>query len=197
MKIDMRTKRTKKALKNAMYELLLKQSYEKISVIELCELAEVNHVTFYTHYNDKSELLNELLEEISKSVEEENAKFMRENKSDDPLKDYAMMASHSIYHVCVKNRHVISSLNKQQSVILLSAFDQIMVKRGIETLEKLKGEIKLNFPPEFIIKFLLGGISKVTYEWAIKDNSMNEKEFFDNVYKLLYELYKSNILFTV
>ena len=197
MKIDMRTKRTKKALKNAMYELLLKQSYEKISVTDLCELAEVNRVTFYTHYNDKSELLNELLEEISKSVEEENAKFMRENKLDDPLKDYAMMVSNSIYHVCVKNRHVISSLNKQQSVILLSAFDQIMVKRGIETLDKLKGEIKLNFPPEFIIKFLLGGISKITYEWAIKNNSMNEQEFFDNVYNLLYQLYKSNILFTV
>ena len=197
MKIDMRTKRTKKALKHAMYKLLLEKSYEKISVTDLCEIAEVNRVTFYTHYNDKSELLNELLEEISKSIEEESNKYLKTHQSEDPLRNYALMATNSIYQICVKNIDVISSLNKQQSVLLLGIMDQIMIKRGLETLEKLKDEIHLNFPPDFIIKFLLGGVSKVTYEWALKENNLSEKEFFDHIYKLIYELLKSQILFTI
>ena len=197
MKIDMRTKRTKKALKHAMYKLLLEKSYEKISVTDLCELAEVNRVTFYTHYSDKSELLNELLEEISKSIEEESNKYLKTHQSEDPIRDYALMVTNSIYHVCVKNKDVISSLNKQQSVLLLGIIDQIMIKRGLETLEKLKDEIHLNFPPDFIIKFLLGGVSKVTYEWSLKENNLCEKEFFDHIYKLIYELLKSQILFTI
>ena len=197
MKIDMRTKRTKKALKHAMYKLLLEKSYEKISVTDLCELAEVNRVTFYTHYSDKSELLNELLEEISKSIEEESNKYLKTHQSEDPIRDYALMATNSIYQICVKNIDVISSLNKQQSVLLLGIMDQIMIKRGLETLEKLKDEIHLNFPPDFIIKFLLGGVSKVTYEWALKENNLSEKEFFDHIYKLIYELLKSQILFTI
>ena len=197
MKIDMRTKRTKKALKHAMYKLLLEKSYEKISVTDLCELAEVNRVTFYTHYSDKSELLNELLEEMSKSIEEESNKYLKTHQSEDPIRDYALMATNSIYHVCVKNKDVISSFNKQQSVLLLGIMDQIMIKRGLETLEKLKDEIHLNFPPDFIIKFLLGGVSKVTYEWALKENNLSENEFFDHIYKLIYEVLKSQILFTI
>ena len=57
----MRTKRTKRALKKALTILMLKETIDKISVTDICKEAEINRVTFYTHYNDKYELLHELL----------------------------------------------------------------------------------------------------------------------------------------
>ena len=63
-KEDMRTKRTKKALKKALTVLMINESIEKISVTDICNEAEINRVTFYTHYNDKYELLSELLYDL-------------------------------------------------------------------------------------------------------------------------------------
>ena len=193
-KEDMRTKRTKKALKRSLCELLITKSFEKISVTDICELAEVNRVTFYTHYDDKNVLLNELLYDIAVLIEEENVKFLNENKSDDPLKDYAYMIAHSIYKACFENRGVILSLTKQQSTILQEMMEQVIIDRGVETLSKLEKTLKLNYPPAFIVNFLLGGVGRLTFDWALKEQNLSETEFIEKLYKFLYDLLKSNIL---
>ena len=50
---DLRIEKTRKALKRAFLELLEKESFENITVAELCDLAEVRRATFYTHFPDK------------------------------------------------------------------------------------------------------------------------------------------------
>ena len=54
-KNNQRTRLSKMLLKNALMDLLKeKGSVEKISVRELCSVAELNRSTFYAHYNEKS-----------------------------------------------------------------------------------------------------------------------------------------------
>lgn len=50
--MDIRTEKTKKAIKNAFLELRSKKSLERITVKELCGLAQINKSTFYSHYDD-------------------------------------------------------------------------------------------------------------------------------------------------
>lgn len=50
--MDKRIKKTKQAIKNAYMELRTKKSIEKITIKELCELADINKSTFYSHYED-------------------------------------------------------------------------------------------------------------------------------------------------
>jgi AcrR family transcriptional regulator len=60
-KLDPRKKRTVKVLRAAMVELLKEQEFSKITVQDISERAEVNRATFYDHYVDKYELLNDLV----------------------------------------------------------------------------------------------------------------------------------------
>lgn len=66
--IDRRAVRTKKALKCAMFELLKKKDISRITVSELADLADIGRGTFYLHYTDPYDLLdqveNEVLEQI-------------------------------------------------------------------------------------------------------------------------------------
>lgn len=62
-KLDPRKKRTVKVLRAAMVELLKEQEFSKITVQDITERAEVNRATFYDHYVDKYELLNDLVRE--------------------------------------------------------------------------------------------------------------------------------------
>lgn len=43
--------KTKRSLQNAFLEMRRKRTFDKITVSELCEKAEVSHSTFYNHYN--------------------------------------------------------------------------------------------------------------------------------------------------
>lgn len=50
--MDKRIEKTRYAIKNAFMELRAKKPLEKISVKELCEIANINKSTFYSHYED-------------------------------------------------------------------------------------------------------------------------------------------------
>lgn len=49
---------TKQALAGALKELIEEQSFEKISVSDICEGCGMNRKSFYYHFKDKYDLVN-------------------------------------------------------------------------------------------------------------------------------------------
>lgn len=76
MATDARTRYTKMIIRNSFLQLLREQSIEKISVAEICRLAEINRATFYRYYENQYDLLsaleNEMLDDIKKYACEYN-----------------------------------------------------------------------------------------------------------------------------
>lgn len=62
---DMRTRKTRTAIRKAFREMLKEMDYDQISIKELTERADINRRTFYLHYASIDELLNELIDEIA------------------------------------------------------------------------------------------------------------------------------------
>ncbi|MEW9700776.1 TetR/AcrR family transcriptional regulator C-terminal domain-containing protein [Paenibacillus sp. SI8] len=62
---DLRVKRTHKLLYNALLDLMDKHPFENITVKQICDLAMVHRTTFYTHFQDKFELLSRALGQIA------------------------------------------------------------------------------------------------------------------------------------
>ena len=71
-KTDARIRYTQRILKESLLALLKQKPINKITVKEVCELAELNRATFYAHYSDCFALLeqieNELLEAFQDSL---------------------------------------------------------------------------------------------------------------------------------
>lgn len=69
MKPDGRVRYTKLVIKENLLKLLAEKPIQKITVKEICELAQINRATFYTHYHDPLDLLeqieNELFDDLS------------------------------------------------------------------------------------------------------------------------------------
>ena len=63
-KIDKRAQKTRKALQNALAELLNEKVIRKITVGEVADLAEVNRVTFDKHYKDIYDLYEQMEKEV-------------------------------------------------------------------------------------------------------------------------------------
>lgn len=67
-KTDQRVIRTKNAIRNAFLELLEEKDFDDITVRDLTTRAEINRGTFYVHYKDKNELMDECQQEIMRGM---------------------------------------------------------------------------------------------------------------------------------
>ena len=59
---------TKQMIQDSLIELLDDKPIEKISISELCQLADINRTTFYNHYGSQYDVLKEVGENIANRI---------------------------------------------------------------------------------------------------------------------------------
>ena len=59
--VDRRVRRTKKSLAEALIDLALEKAYDEITIQEITDRADIGYRTFFRHYSDKDELLEDVL----------------------------------------------------------------------------------------------------------------------------------------
>ena len=64
VKTDRRTRYTRQTIKETLLKLLEKRAYPKITVTEICRLAEINRGTFYLHDYDINDVPDDILMEM-------------------------------------------------------------------------------------------------------------------------------------
>jgi AcrR family transcriptional regulator len=67
---DLRIRRTRKLLLQSLIELTVEKGFGAITVRDITERAMVNRSTFYRHYLDKYDLLNQYFEELQAQISE-------------------------------------------------------------------------------------------------------------------------------
>ena len=70
MKTDPRTRYARQIITTAFWQLLRQKPMEKITVKEVCDLAQINRGTFYRHFRDCYDLMEQLQEQALDKLEE-------------------------------------------------------------------------------------------------------------------------------
>jgi AcrR family transcriptional regulator len=73
--IDRRSRRTRRALQNAMLSLADEKDLETITVQEITDRADINRATFYQHFRDKEELVSSALDALFEEFTAEDRAF--------------------------------------------------------------------------------------------------------------------------
>ena len=66
--MDRRIKRTRTAVFNAVLDLMVEKETDKITVLELCSRADINKSTFYLHYKNMEDCLQQCFKTIMDGV---------------------------------------------------------------------------------------------------------------------------------
>lgn len=69
-KLDPRVRRSRRMLRDALIGLMKEREYEEISVSEIAERADLNRATFYLHYKDKQDLLQQSIDDVLSEIAE-------------------------------------------------------------------------------------------------------------------------------
>jgi AcrR family transcriptional regulator len=74
--MDLREKKTKRAIRDAFLQIRSRKPLERITIKELAETAEISKATFYLHYRDiydlSQQLQNEVIQDVLNGVIQEN-----------------------------------------------------------------------------------------------------------------------------
>jgi AcrR family transcriptional regulator len=88
-KTDRRVQRTQKLLRDALVSLILEKGYQKITVQDIIDRANVGRSTFYSHYRDKEDLLFSGFDELAHDLH-------RHTRPPDAEEDYQGHLLHSL-----------------------------------------------------------------------------------------------------
>lgn len=178
---------TAKKMDLALISLLEEKPFEYISVSEICKKANVNRSTFYLHYENIVDLLNEtvrfLLDDFVSyfNVDKENLinKFKESSLeelnfiSNDYLQPYLSYIR--------DNKHVFSTvLSHSDSFGFNDIFQRLYENIFNPILERF------DYPPadrKYVMMFYLNGITAIVTEW-LKDGC---EKSIGEVSKIIYE----------
>ncbi len=165
---DRRIRKTRAALKHSLTVLMKEKSVKDISVKELTGLADVNRGTFYLHYKDVFDLLeqseDDLLQELHETVNAFSPTLLNE-KPDRLFKE--------IYELCLENADLVRILiGENGDIKFLNKLKKLMHDRLDEWSNILRAQHPQARDFDAYFAFLVGGCISLLQYWF--QNGMQE-----------------------
>lgn len=177
-KTDARILKTKRRLANALATLLEDKTMDEITVIEICEKADINRMTFYKHYSDKYELLSDSTSLIGDYIYESLDKA--EGIADDPAK-YCIELINIIIGICEEKKGFIRRLSLENNALAASIISDSL-QAGVEKiLIKFKRHKKNRMPNRYTAAFLTGGASRMIMTWLPNRDSYPKEQLIKDI----------------
>jgi len=169
MDTDLRIIKTKTSIFDALIELMSNKTFEDIRVSEICEVAGVNRSTFYMHYDDKYDLLDNLV----KSMKNDFVSELNIDNTYVSIQEYYNKTLDIIGEHLSQNRKKYSRLliNNRSSIAMDMIYDVLKDAFTVRIKEYYKG----NMPIEILSTFYIGGIFNVVMLY-LTDSSYDIEE---------------------
>ncbi len=173
-KENQRVRLTKLLLKDKLKELLTKKPINRVTVKEICQVAEINRSTFYQHYSDQYALLDDIESDIIKQTDE----FIDKINPEQSGRQYLIYLLSYIR----ENGSILSILlSPQSSMTFQPRFMASVLKRISAKIEPVFFSSEL-FP--YFSQFLIMGNISVIEQWIKNDFYLLDEEVADMIYRL-------------
>ena len=175
MGADARVRYTQKVIHDAFLSLLREKNIRQITVTELCQMAEINRATFYKHYRD----IFDLLEQIEANALEHLRKCARQMQGDDAMAHFVrLLESARVYHeeyAIIGSEHGDPHFSQLVSTSLFEESRETIIHH----LPKWPDEER-----QLVCRFLEGGGIGVLTQWM--ESGMEQEP--ETVARLIFQL---------
>ena len=189
---DKRIVKTKRSLKAAMTEMLAREDFEHISITALCRKADVSRITFYSHYNDKYALLDDIFNDMLCAGTKDYYRRQSENNPSHRLAAGYVNMLDSILELYYDRFDFFQHTNPERNPYLASRVYSIVLETVETHTLHVKKRLRLKYSPKKIAGFVCFGILGFVNE------ANKEKIPLDEIRKearqLLTDLLRSGVL---
>lgn len=167
---------TKQDIKRALMTLLQEKSFDAITVSDITRYAQINRGTFYLHYLDKFDLLEQLMADIYADI----GQLLLINQSKDAY--YAPLLQ--VFHIIKQDFDFIYALTMRRPDEVDKSMRQFLMKL-IEQADELRTVLEHHpvLPADYATEFFLSSSIGVILHWVKK----GAKESPEQLAKMLIE----------
>lgn len=163
-KVDRRVERTRTLLREALLSLIREKGFEALSVQEIIDRANVGRATFYTHFDNKEDLLLTGLEGLRVSLKDlQRQAHARGGSGEDRLFAFSReLFAHTSAH-----RDVFQAMVGEKSVALVQQAFRLMLTDLIRADVKavLQRDRTAAVPVEPTVQFVAAGLFGLLMWW--------------------------------
>lgn len=165
--VDRRIMRTKRAIREALVSLIEEKGVNALTVKDVTARANINRGTFYLHYKDKFDLLDQTLDEVIRDIESILLEIT--NLSDEDFIDDKMPFDTTIrlFEYFKDNAYLMQAiLATKGSHALLARLKKIMWRNMFEkNLATFIKKENLLVPAEYLLSYIAAAHFGILLEW--------------------------------
>lgn len=184
--MDRRQRKTREAIFQAFTKLLSKKNYNRITVQEIIDEADIGRTTFYAHFETKDYLLKDLCEELfghiidtAMGLPHGHSHYSCGSKSDSVF-------LHLLRHLQENDRNILELLSSQNNEIFLRYFKSNL-KKLIITQYADKGLLKNSqLPQDYIVNHISSSFVE-TVEWWLSHKMKETPEEITGYFLVVIE----------
>ncbi len=185
-KEDMRQRRSRQHLTDALMGLMEERPYGEISVVDICQRAMVHRTTFYAHFEDKNDLFEYMLQNMMDRFSEnrskaEQEKGLRRAIRDEFRKVLEFFRVHRRLRMVGMGGPGSPELQMMEEAIA-AVLEKFILEKGDPAIwaENAKG-------PQVWSHFYAGAIMSTVSWWLENEMPLSEEEMVDLLERLLPE----------
>ena len=192
---DRRIKRTKKLLKEALTDLLLERDLKQITVTDLVDRADLNRGTFYLHYRDIYDLLNEMADTLLHDFD----RLVKEYFSMKSEGSSYTIGSKAFDYVYENQRICRALFLSPHGMHFIDEFKQIIIRRVLNQ-DPFKNNNKNHEPDqrllyEYLSCFVAGGLVSILTAWLKDGKDLPKESVVSAIDRILYDVLTPDHLF--
>lgn len=173
--MDKRILKTKKNLKDTLREMLGKMTFDEITVKKICDESSTSRVTFYTHYKDKYDLMDDVAHDMIKMAQKEYIKLQEQNNSQkDAISSYCNFLE-CILNMYCKNLEFFSHTTPHENPYLNFSFHKYIFKYLEIHTQKRSATLKPKYSVKQVAGFLCYGL------WGFINESLAERRPMEQI----------------
>lgn len=173
---DRRTRKTKKAIRESLAELMLEKSIKDITIKELSDRADISRVTFYTHYTD----IYDLYEQLSQSVLDDFEEILNTYELD----GYEKIWDRIIEYI-IENKKVLKmALCGENCPIFQQRLSDLIERKYLEISMLEEHTNVLTKTYTYIARYHIYGLIALIAKWLDDDMAFPLNEFMSLVKRI-------------
>lgn len=155
---DRRVRRTRELLRSALLSLIVEKGYDRITVQDILDKADVGRSTFYAHYRDKDDLLVSGFDEVRSELAAEREAAEKGPKGKREL----LQPMLGILHHVDEYRHLWTAMARKGGVDLVirilrdTATDLVREHLRAQFPEAQADQVRFDAAVEFVVSAFMG-----------------------------------------
>jgi len=172
--------RSRRMIRRAFLDLLHEKPYEKITVTDIVNRADINRSTFYAHYTDVPGLVDGMMEEII-----QEALSLAENLGTQSLFRNPEPFVSKLLEIGIRNMDIYKlSSNSDLAVRQIDKIKNAMIDKATTAVD-VPEQVRQSSAFRIHIHFFIGGIINTYQQWVTGNIDCSAEEIVEQISTLI------------